>query len=234
MRRITLYFSLALISLASFSQDFVADKRIKTLKENEVPFYRWSSEAEFVLSPTPGINNITQTADSLTQVLGYQVYEHESVFYPIRSWADYYYWFTQRYWYRFSSNVLAYAHFYFSGDDSGMAAFISDKFSGDFYPISCDLRIYNSDKGEFLQVIKYNEKYTKEAFEIENEKYKKKGERELTKWNPSKTNNRVDLNKFSGRKSNNPSATNHFIKFRQPNTSSKTSSMSSRKKKKIR
>lgn len=109
--------------------------------QNAIQVTQWSNQVAFENSSLPAIRHYGELSDSLKQAYGgISFYEHEGNYYPVKSWADYYYWFTQRYWYRFAASVSIYELYYFSDDDLNMARFISgNNYLADVYPSNCIL-----------------------------------------------------------------------------------------------
>ena len=100
----------------------------------KVPYYDWSSTTAFMLSPQPLITGYGPYSDSLSDADNgriYYVYEDE--YYPIQNWADYYYWYTKKYWYLFESPLL-YEYYYLTGNDLEMAKYIACYYYGRYYP----------------------------------------------------------------------------------------------------
>ncbi len=100
-----------------------------------IDYFNWSNPETFKSSPSPIIKGYGYYSDSLSKVFnGKEFYVHNSEYYCIESWADYYYWFTQEYRQLFEDPQI-YEYYYFAGDDYGMASYIaSNKYQGDFYP----------------------------------------------------------------------------------------------------
>ena len=100
-----------------------------------VPYYDWSSKTTFMLSPSPMVTGYGYYSDSLSRAFnGVIFYEYAGDYYPIESWADYYYWYVNKYWYQFVDPGL-YEFYYFAKDDFGMAQYIcSHSYRGRMYP----------------------------------------------------------------------------------------------------
>ncbi len=111
----------------------------------KVAYYDWSNPTTFMLSPQPLILGYGPKSDSLSIAYeGTTFFEYQDEYYPITSWADYYYWFTKRYWYWFESPLL-YEYYYLAENDLGMARYIARNYRGNYYPsmVIIDLGIYN-------------------------------------------------------------------------------------------
>ncbi|MGE0090215.1 MAG: hypothetical protein AB7S50_12165 [Bacteroidales bacterium] len=124
MKKITLLTLLMAVSLSIFSQAKIA-------------YYNWSDPMTFQLSPRPTITGYGYYSDSLSKVNdGKTFYVYNGEYYLIESWADYYFWFTKVYWFKFEEPQL-YEFYYWGGDDYGMASYIaSNKYREKYYPSS--------------------------------------------------------------------------------------------------
>jgi len=124
MKRIVSLVVLMLMISSIYSQTFY-----------RVPYYDWSSKIAFQLSPSPMITGYGPLSDSLSRAhRDTTFYESNGVYYPITSWADYYLWYVNEYWYYFDQPDL-YEYYYFAGDDYGMAQFICGTgYHGYLYP----------------------------------------------------------------------------------------------------
>ncbi len=100
-----------------------------------VPYYDWSSKTAFQNSPSPLVRGYGFYSDSLSRAYDeVTFYEYAGEYYPIETWADYYYWFINKYWYRFEDPGL-YEFYYHAKDDFGMAQYICGHvYLGYFYP----------------------------------------------------------------------------------------------------
>ncbi|MEN8123388.1 MAG: hypothetical protein ABFS35_23825 [Bacteroidota bacterium] len=100
-----------------------------------VAWYKWSDPIAFQLSPSPLITGYGYYSDSFSNANnGVQYYEYAGEYYPINSWADYYYWYVNKYWYYFTDADL-YEYYYWNNDDFGMARYIaSKKYKCRYYP----------------------------------------------------------------------------------------------------
>lgn len=102
---------------------------------HSVPYYDWSSNIAFMVSPSPIIVGYGPLSDSLSKTHHDSIfYEYNGEYYPITSWADYYLWYVNKYWYYFDQPDL-YEYYYMAGDDYGMAQYICGRnYHGYFYP----------------------------------------------------------------------------------------------------
>lgn len=111
------------------------------IKHNStVPYYKWSDPTAYKTSPSPIIKGYGYYSDSLSNMFdGTTFFEHNSEYFAIESWADYYYWFVQEYSYAFEDPQL-YEYYYWAKDDYGMASYIaSEKYLGRTYPSSIQI-----------------------------------------------------------------------------------------------
>lgn len=118
MKKLVTILLISSLSLSAFSQ-----------VTKIVEWYDWSDPVTFQLSPMPVITGYGPLSDSLSNVYdGKTFYVYNGDYYMIDSWADYYYWYIQKYWYHFDDPGL-YEFFYLTENDYGMAAYIA----GDYY-----------------------------------------------------------------------------------------------------
>ncbi|NJO89820.1 MAG: hypothetical protein HC831_13395 [Chloroflexia bacterium] len=100
-----------------------------------VPYYNWSKKAAFIGSPDPKITGYGPLSDSLSNIFGgITFYVSYGKYFPITTWAEYYLWYIDRFWYKFSDPLLYY-YYFMIGDDHGMAEYIcGNNFHGLMYP----------------------------------------------------------------------------------------------------
>lgn len=124
MKKIASLMVFMLIISSIYSQSFYS-----------VPYYNWSSKISFMLSPSPMITGYGFLSDSLSKIHpDTTFYEYNGEYYPITSWADYYFWYVNKYWYYFDDPGL-YEYYYYVGDDYGMAQYICVRnYSGYTFP----------------------------------------------------------------------------------------------------
>lgn len=84
----------------------------------------WDNPVTYENSPTPIIKTFGPQSDSLKSEYGTQFLFHDGLYYHVTSWADYFLWFTQKYWYRFSASPELYKFYYESGDNFNMMSFV--------------------------------------------------------------------------------------------------------------
>ena len=100
-----------------------------------VEWYNWSDPIAFQLSASPLIQGYGYYSNSFSDANnGVQYYEYAGEYYPIRSWADYYHWYVNKYWFYFIDADL-YEYYYWTNNDFEMARYIaSKKYRGHYYP----------------------------------------------------------------------------------------------------
>lgn len=102
--------------------------------------FNWDNPTVFEISPSPFIRGYDEMSDSLFNVYQVNFYSYNNEYYPITSWADYYYWFTQKYWYRFSVSVAIYEYYYLTGNNCQMMEFVAGNYYlSDNYPSTCEI-----------------------------------------------------------------------------------------------
>jgi hypothetical protein len=106
-----------------------------------VPYYDWDSHTAFMLSPGPALTGYGILSDSLSNAHNDTTfYEYKGEYYPITSWADYFYWYVNKYSYQFNFPEI-YEFCYEAGDNYGMARYIcGDGFKEYMYP--CRIVVY--------------------------------------------------------------------------------------------
>lgn len=114
-----------------------ASTRTNLTDSPTISYIDWSNPIVFNTSKSPRVKGYGYFSDSLSNVFnGVAFYEYNNDYYPIESWADYYYWFTKKYSHLFSDPQV-YEYYYITGDDFGMASYItSSKYLGKYYPSS--------------------------------------------------------------------------------------------------
>jgi hypothetical protein len=124
MKKILITSLMGLILISAYSQ-----------RPRIVPYYNWSNPTSFQVSPAPLVTGYGYFSDSLSKVhKDTTFYEYQGEYYAITSWADYYLWYVNKYWYQFNEPQL-YNFFYFTGNDYGMASYICGwYFKGYNYP----------------------------------------------------------------------------------------------------
>ena len=124
MKKLIVLFSISLLLNNIYSQ-----------KLYTVSYYKWSDHATFLMSPPPFKTGHGKLSDSLSKAHpDTTFYQLDGDYYPITSWADYYFWYVKKYWYEFI-NPEVYEFFYHMKNDYGMAKYIcSENFIGEKYP----------------------------------------------------------------------------------------------------
>jgi hypothetical protein len=148
MKKIIVTFILGLLTLNAVSQ------RLYT-----VPYYDWSNHTAFMLSPSPLISGYGYFSDSLSKAHpDTTFYEYGGEYYPIMSWADYYFWYVRKFWYQFNEPSI-YEFYYITGNDYGMAQYIcGNYFEGYMYPS----RIVVSFPNKFVEVNNLSHYYVRQ------------------------------------------------------------------------
>lgn len=118
-----------------FTCQFVFSQSITTIN-----YFKWSDPTTFKLSPSPYIKGYGHYSDSLSNIFDDKdFYEFNNEYYCIESWADYYYWYTKKYWHQFD-NPAVYEYYYWTKNDLGMASYIASyNYHGKYYPSSIKL-----------------------------------------------------------------------------------------------
>ena len=112
----------------------------------KVPYYNWSNPETFQLSPSPIIKGSGELSDSLLAIFDVEsVYECNEEYYLINSWADYYEWYTTKYWFQFELPEL-YQYYYNIDDEYGMVNFIANNFKGSYYPSKIAITTQDNDQ----------------------------------------------------------------------------------------
>jgi len=124
MKKYVLITLLLFASYGLFSQSITA-----------IDYFNWSNPNTYNLSPTPVITGYGYYSDSLSKVNdGKTFFEHNEEYYLIESWADYYYWYVNKFSYQFDDPDL-YKYYYWINDDYGMVSYIvGDKYKAEYYP----------------------------------------------------------------------------------------------------
>lgn len=114
-----------MISINAYSQATFSQQVPKVLHVSD-----WSDSMTFNTTiEGPAIKGYGELSGSLSNTFGGTTfYENNGKYYKINSWADYYYWFTQRFWYFFSRPVDIYENFYRNNHNAGMIWFLTEGF----------------------------------------------------------------------------------------------------------
>ncbi|WP_462281387.1 hypothetical protein [Salinivirga cyanobacteriivorans] len=111
-----------------------------------IDYKQWSNPKAFQTSPTPVITGFGAYSDSLSNVYdGKTFFANGTDYFQIESWADYYYWFTQKYWYKFKHPEL-YEYFYLTENDYEMARYVATQYLGKYYPSAITIQLGQDDK----------------------------------------------------------------------------------------
>jgi hypothetical protein len=158
MKKITLIFAFISISIFASAQ----------VEYFEIFYDDFSSSQTFHLSPAPYITNFGEYSDSLTSLFsGVDFYELNGEYFPVKSWADYYYWYTQSYYWLFV-NPEKYEHYYLAKNNKEMVKYIySDNYKTDKYPSAIMVYLLgDEDKKEYLTENAYKYKSVDEIPEV--------------------------------------------------------------------
>ncbi len=130
MKKFYLLVLFSLISLISFSQ-------LKSVNQFDiVKFYYgdFDDPDTFEKSPRPFVTGYGEYSDTLKSIYGVDFYEMEGEYIPIRSWADYYYWYINTYFWLYTEPGL-YQFYYLAGNNQEMVKYIfSDKYKLNKFP----------------------------------------------------------------------------------------------------
>lgn len=120
---------------------FAQDRDHNTISYRSLTVADWSNPNAFLFGPTPLIKGYGELSDSLKMMHdGGTFYEINDTYYSINTWADYYYWFTQRYWFMFRRPVLEYEFYYLTNNTIEMIKYIaSPNYEGKIYPTTFTL-----------------------------------------------------------------------------------------------
>jgi len=147
MKKITLLTLLMAVTLHLFSQTNTWNKNhegtthklsdgniqieVKKAYSYVIRYDNWSNPYYF---NSPIVTGYGEYSDSLSKVYdGKSFYIYDNEYYLIESWADYYLWFTKRFWYNFTNPEL-YEVYYITDNDYGMASYIASHYNGAYYP----------------------------------------------------------------------------------------------------
>lgn len=122
MKKLLFTFFLSILSISIYSQNTLLS--IDNWSDSTV--FRWSH---------PTVRGYGQFSDSLANAIPgkAEFYEYQETYYSVNSWADYYYWFTNAYWYRFKRPVGEYEVFYLLGDNFMMVDWLNSQY-GSLFP----------------------------------------------------------------------------------------------------
>lgn len=138
----------------------------KQKRPRAIRWFDFSDSSAFRKGPVPLVQAYGPHSDSLSKVHGGVFYTLGHEYFPIKTAADYYLWFTRRYDFLFRGNVESYELFYIAGDNLSMATYISENYKGKRYPIRVSLsmpsnRIYGNAKQDTATNSKQQREYDK-------------------------------------------------------------------------
>ena len=123
------------------------------------PYTYWSNPITYQISPQPVITGYGELSESLSKEFHIEtIYEYKGAYFKIESWADYYNWYTQKFWFLFE-NAEIYQYFYRANDDFGMASFVASQYRGVYYPSKISVSFVNSNKKVYNNRFKKNKAY---------------------------------------------------------------------------
>jgi len=123
MKKLT--FTLLVLSITFF---------VSAQTKNEVAYFNWSNPITYQASPSPIVTGFGEFSDKLSKENDGKVfYEYAGEYYLIETWADYYYWYTKKYWFNFNEPQV-YEFFYYTKNDFEMANYVVSNFTGGYYP----------------------------------------------------------------------------------------------------
>ncbi len=210
MKKIFIILFIAVISLNLAAQ-----------KIHTVAWYNWSNTTSYQLSATPIITGYGKYSDSLSKANnGIIFYVCNEEYYPISTWAEYYLWFVNKYWYNFTDPQL-YEYYYLTKDDYEMARYIAGRsFQGHYYPSRINITFI--DKEVDINRLSANSKYIalndkkvkklEKQIEFSEEQYKNEhrikkneqiGNSNQAKLHQTKTNSELNKNEYKHKTSNN-------------------------------
>ncbi len=122
MKRSIIFLLLCFISIISFSQ-----KRITVAN--------WDNEIYFQNSRNPVIKNYGPLSDSLSSTYDVDFLFYDDKYFALNSWADYYYWYSQRFWYLLPFTYSLYEYYYHTKNNFGMVGIVvGNSYLGRYYP----------------------------------------------------------------------------------------------------
>ncbi len=131
MRLVIGFLAIVLFSSATLAQ--------KKKRPRAIHWYNWTDSVAFQNGPIPLVQSYGYFSDSLSKVHGGIFYTLGDEYFPIKTTADYYLWFTRRYEFLFRDKIETYELFYIAGDQLSMATFISTNYKGKRFPIRLSL-----------------------------------------------------------------------------------------------
>jgi len=148
MKNFILAITFLFIGLNTYSQQY-----------HTFPYTYWSNPITYKISPQPVITGYGELSESLSKEFHIEtIYEYKGAYFKIESWADYYNWYTQKFWFLFE-NAEIYQYFYRANDDFGMASFIASQYRGVYYPSKISVSFVNSNKKVHNNRFKTNKAY---------------------------------------------------------------------------
>lgn len=111
-----------------------------------VSYVDWDNEVIYELSQRPLIIGVGKYTPELYKQTGKTFYEYNDNYFQINSWADYYNWYTQKYWFQFR-NPTDYQNYYNAKDNYQMAKFVATNYLENVYPTRFQIGLANGSYG---------------------------------------------------------------------------------------
>ncbi|MFK7951383.1 MAG: hypothetical protein AB8B73_00950 [Ekhidna sp.] len=91
--------------------------------------FNWDDPVVFKNSGNPYVRSYGELSDSLSSLTDKKIdfYYHDNEYFAVQSWADYFNWFTTKYWYRFAISTDVYKFHYLTGNNVEMMRFLNDE-----------------------------------------------------------------------------------------------------------
>lgn len=167
MKKILLVSILALLVCQGFSQP-----------PKGVSYFNWSNPTSFEVSTPPRVVGYGVLSSTLSKTFNVDFFVFGDEYFKIDTWASYYYWFTQRYFYLFDQPDL-YEFFYETKNDRGMVKFIAEHYRGKSLPSKINFRGISSNKailakGNSVNSVSLNEDIEKGYSKVNEDNYLKR------------------------------------------------------------
>lgn len=91
--------------------------------------FTWDDPVVFKNSGNPFVRSYGELSDSLSSLTDDKIdfYFHNGEYFAVQSWADYFNWFTTKYWYRFAISSDVYRFHYLTGNNIEMMRFLNNE-----------------------------------------------------------------------------------------------------------
>ncbi|NQZ76786.1 MAG: hypothetical protein HRT61_11910 [Ekhidna sp.] len=96
----------------------------------ELNQFNWDDPGFYKNSGNPFVRGYGDLSDSLSALTNDEIdyYYHHGKYFAISTWADYYHWFTSKFWYRFGISTDVYKFHYLTGNNIEMMRFLFNEF----------------------------------------------------------------------------------------------------------